>query len=92
MDEFDPITSVEHALGRRLASWTVALILLAFVCVLVAPVFGPSIKQMKRRQYVLYSDYEARARRDMMVIYPLLWIWAILGWIFFYNIQGHYFP
>jgi len=81
MNERDPISEWENAIESRLGACVVITILFAFVCCLFAPIFGPIIKSMKRRQYVLYEDYEQRAETDMKGIRPLLWIVAIIGWI-----------
>lgn len=83
MNERDPISEWEDAIGRRIGAASVVLLLLAFVCCLIAPVFGPFIKYAKLHEYVLFSDYERRAEEDMKVIRPLLWIVAIVSWIIF---------
>jgi hypothetical protein len=83
MNEYDPINAWSNAIIDRAKTLGWLLLLLAFVMCLIAPIFGPFIKHMKRRQYVMYSDYEDRAEADMKSIRLLLWIIAIIGWIFF---------
>lgn len=80
----DPITEWQTAIAKRIESAVLFLFILAFFCCLFAPLFGPSIKAAKRRQYVMYEDYEARTNAYMRVVYPILWIIAILGWITVY--------
>lgn len=81
MNERDPISEWDTAIKSRLGTCVAVTMLFAFVCCLFAPIFGPIIKSMKRRQYVLYDDYEQRAEADMKPIRLLLWIVAIIGWI-----------
>ena len=81
MNERDPITEWGNAIKHRLGSAAVIIILFAFVCCLVAPAFSPWIKHMKRKEYVLYHNYEQRAEEDMKGIRVLLWIVAIIAWI-----------
>lgn len=77
----DPITEWENAIKTRVQSAVMTLILMAFVCCLVAPVFGPSIKQAKRRTYMMETNYEELAERDMKGIRVLLWIISIISWM-----------
>ena len=90
MNERDPISEWQHAITRRLGTATMVIILLAFICLLVAPVFGPLIKRFKRRQYALYKNYEELAEQDMKGIRPWLWVGSVIGWIFFIYCQMHY--
>lgn len=82
MNEKDPISEWTNAIGSRFGSAAVVLILFAIVLCLIAPVFGPIIKQMKRKYYVMYEDYESRTEADMHPIRVFLWIIAIIGWLF----------
>jgi len=85
MIERDPITEWKDAILVRFQTLGWVMVLLAFLLCLVAPLFGPAIKHMKRKQYVLFSDYEARAEADMKFIRPMLWMIAFVGWcVFFY--------
>lgn len=86
-NEYDPISAWSGAIGSRLKMLGWLMVLLAFVLCLVAPAFGPAIKQIKRNQYVLYSDYEARAEADMKVIRPILWVVAFISWMLFLYCQ-----
>lgn len=90
MIERDPITEWGHAIERRVGAAAVVVLVMAFLLCLVAPLFGPLIKQMKRRDYALYSNYEARAEADMKFIRPILWVVALIGWCFFFYCQAHY--
>ena len=90
MIERDPITEWEHAIERRLGAAVMVAILCAFICLLIAPAFGPLIKRFKRKQYAISRNYEELAEQDMRGIRPLLWVGAIIGWIFFIFCQCNY--
>lgn len=90
MEEHDPISAWENAIKTRISSWIVVLILLAFVCGMVAPIFGPFIRKLLRRKYVMQQNYEELARQDMSFITPCLWIWAILCWAFVFYAHSIY--
>jgi hypothetical protein len=90
MIERDPISEWQSAIKKRIENAIGTLMLLAFVCLLVAPLFGPIIKHMKRKQYVMYSDYEERAESDMKGIRPILWTIAIVGWIVLFYCNATY--
>jgi hypothetical protein len=90
MNERDPISDWENAIVKRVGTATVVLILLAFMCCLAAPLFGPSIKHMKRKEYAIFENYEEMAEADMKSIRPLLWIVAVIGWIIMIYCNSHY--
>lgn len=82
MNMRDPITEWENAIISRIETMAVVILLLSLVCFLVAPVFSPWIKQYKRKQYILFPDYEAKTEKEMKKIRYILWSMAIIGWIF----------
>jgi len=82
MNERDPISEWEHAIGRRIGSWAVVGLLLILVGCLVAPIFGPMIRQKKMQKYAMFQDYEQRAEAEMPMVWLGLWSLAILAWIF----------
>ena len=90
MIERDPISEWGNAIKQRAAGGVAAVFLLAFVFCLIAPVFGPMLKHMKRKEYVMYSDYEERAEAAMKGIRPILWVIAAVGWIFFFYCKATY--
>lgn len=90
MNDRDPITEWEGAIKSRLGTAAMVVILLAIVCCLVAPVFGPLIKRKLRCSYALFDNCEELAEEDMKGIRVALWIVAALGWVFFIYCQSHY--
>lgn len=90
IEERNPIKEWGNAIKHEAGGLTMAVILLAFICALIAPIFGPIIKQLKRRDYVMYRNYEQRAERDMKSIRPLLWIVALIAWVIFFYCKANY--
>jgi len=76
----DPISEWQSAIASRIGSAVVVLFLLAFVLSLVAPIFGPIIKNELRKSYVMSPNYEEMATRTMRGVWVFLWIWAIICW------------
>ena len=85
----DPIDEWENAIKKRIVSGVSFLPILAIGFCLIAPIFGPYIKARKRLQYVMFEDYEARTNAYMRIMYPILWIVAILGWWAVYYCYTH---
>ena len=77
----DCITSVEDAVKDRLLGLGIILIMLMLVLCLVSPILDPIFKHHRRRAHIMNENYEELADRDMMVIRPILWGIAIVGWI-----------
>ncbi len=90
MNERDPITEWEHAIGRRLVNWSFVVILIAFICCLIAPLFSPMIKHTRRHYHIMSSNYEELAENDMKSIRPILWIIALIAWIVFFICHANY--
>lgn len=90
IEERNPITEWGNAIKHEAGGLTMAVILLAFICAMIAPIFGPIIKHLKRRDYVMYKDYEARAERDMKRIRPFLWVIALISWGIYFYCKAHY--
>lgn len=90
-EEQDPITEFTDAIKSRLWSVIGTLALFAFVMGLIAPVFGTCIKNALLKAYVMDPNYESIANEKMKTIYPILWIWAVICWVFLIwtNIHGY---
>ena len=76
----DPITEWTSAVKTRVGDAVCILALFAFVCGLIAPVFGPAIKNNLLASYVMDPNYETLAKEDMKVVWVLLWGWAPICW------------
>ena len=78
----DPITELEHAIGRRIGGAAVACALAVIVGAMVAPIFGWWIKRILYRRYALCDDCEQQVQNTMKPIWIILWMLAIAAWIF----------
>ena len=84
-------SGLSDMISRGIGIIVILLILLAIALCLVAPIFGPLIKQQQRHAYIMCNDYEQRAEADMRIIRQILWCIAIIGWgyIIYANMHGY---
>ena len=90
-NERDPITELEHAVGRRIGAAAMVCVLMALVGAMVAPIFGWWIKGLLYRYYALDDDCESKTNKTMRFVWIGLWITAFLAWAFviWCNIVGY---
>ena len=81
IEERDPITEWEHAIGRRIGAVTVVCVLAVLVGAMVAPLFGGWIKNILYREYALYDDCEQRVAHTMKYVRIGLWALAVMTWM-----------
>jgi len=81
IDERDPITEWEHAIGRRTGALGVVCVLAIIVGAMVAPIFGWWVKNLLYREYALYDDCEQKVKNTMKYVWAGLWTLALIAWV-----------
>ena len=81
IEERDPITEWEHAIGRRMGAAVVVCVLAVVIGAMVAPLFGWWIRNILYREYALYDDCEQRVAQTMKSVWIGLWALAVVSWI-----------
>ncbi len=81
IEDRDPITEWEHAIGRRISAAVVVCVLAVIVGAMVAPLFGGWIKNILYREYALYDDCEQRVVHTMKHVRVWLWVIAAMAWM-----------
>ena len=80
--EQDPITDLEHAIGRRIGAAACICMLAVVVGAMVAPIFGWWIKGLLYRYYAIEDDCEQRVKHTMKFVWFGLWTIAVIAWVF----------
>lgn len=81
-EERDPITELEHAIGRRIEAAAVICVLAVLVGAMVAPIFGWWIKSLLYRYYALCDDCEKQVENTMKTVWVWLWTIAFVAWAY----------
>jgi hypothetical protein len=76
----DPITEWTDAILSRAGHGIIILLVFAFICGLIAPIFGSFIRAEMMKGLVMEPNYEAITNKTMPKIWTILWIWAIISW------------
>lgn len=58
----------------------IVLVLFILLLGVVAPIFGFPIRNWLYHKYAVHSDYERRAKAEMVPVWIALWIWAVISW------------
>ena len=81
IEERDPITEWEHAIGRRVGALVVVCVLAVLVGAMVAPLFGWWVKSLLYREYAIYDDCEQKVKDTMKYVWAALWTLAFVVWV-----------
>jgi hypothetical protein len=81
----------EGAITRMVVVGMTFCALTAFLILLIAPVFAPSIREMLLRHYAMYPHPQQKVKEEMPTVYFLLWALCLFAWIVFVllNINGY---
>ncbi len=76
----DPITDWTDAIMSRIWHGIIIIVMVAFVCGLIAPIFGESIRIRLLKALVMEPNCIDLVNKAMPKVWFALWAWAVISW------------